>query len=426
MHSPQGTVVRTIKGLRWYIAGLLCLSTALNYLDRQTLALLASTLEKEVGITTNQYAYVVTAFLVSYTIMYAVSGRVIDWLGTRKGFGIFVGAWSVIDLLHAFARNVLQFSFCRFLLGAAEPANFPAGAKAVSEWFPMRERALAVGVFNSGTAIGACLAAPIVAWVTIHWGWRYTFVVGAVLSAAWAIAWMLVYRVPREHRRLGADELKLIEDGAAPAVKRTSVSLRRLLRVREVWGCILVRVLMDPISYFCIFWMPRFLQQERGFDLGMLGRYYWIPWVAGALGNLTGGAVPRYLTRRGWALGRARKTMMFVASAVLLLCFVAVPRVPSPGLSIALISLALFCTQNFCFMALPAETLPEEVVGSVTGFGGAMGSLVGALTMIIIGRVTKVWSFSPIFVVYSVFPMAAFFVVCTLLRNLGKAREIPA
>jgi ACS family hexuronate transporter-like MFS transporter len=379
-----------------------------------------------VGITTIQYSYVITAFLTSYTIMYAVSGRLIDYLGTRRGFSLFVSLWSVGDLLHAFARTALQFLFCRVLLGAVEPANFPAGAKAVSEWFPMRERALAVGIFNSGTAIGACAAAPLVAWITLHLGWRYTFVAGAGLSAAWVVLWLLVYRLPREHPRLSAMELSLIEDGAAPPVPRSAVPLRRILAIREVWGCILVRMLMDPISYFCIFWMPKFLQQERGFDLGAIGRYYWIPWVAAAAGNLTGGAVPRYLNRRGWSINRARKTIMLTASLGLWACFMLITRVPSPGLSVALISLALFCTQNFCFMALPAEAVPERIVGAVTGFGGAMGSLVGAVTMLVIGRIVRVSSFAPIFLVYAVFPLLAFGVVCILIRKLGEPREIPA
>jgi ACS family hexuronate transporter-like MFS transporter len=206
--------------------------------------------------------------------MYAVSGRLIDRLGTRRGFGIFVATWSVGDLLHALARTALQFSFCRVLLGAAEPANFPAATKAVSEWFPMRERALAVGVFNSGTAIGACAAAPMVAWITLNLGWRYTFVAGAGLSAAWVILWFLTYRLPREHPRLSAEELSLIEDGASPPAKRAAVPLRRILAMPEAWGCILARILTDPLSCFFIFWMPKFLQQERGFDLAALGKYF--------------------------------------------------------------------------------------------------------------------------------------------------------
>jgi ACS family hexuronate transporter-like MFS transporter len=426
MSTAQGTFVRKIRGLRWYIAGLLCLATALNYLDRQTLALLAQTLEQSLGITTIKYSYIVTAFLTSYTIMYAVSGRLIDRLGTRRGFGIFVSLWSVGDLLHALARTALQFSFCRVLLGAAEPANFPAATKAVSEWFPMRERAMAVGVFQAGTAIGACAAAPLTAWITLHWGWRYTFVVGAGLSAAWVVLWLLTYRLPRQHPRLSAEELRHIEEGSPPPVERTAVPLRRILGIREVWGCILVRMLMDPVSYFCIFWMPKFLQQERGFDLAAIGRYYWMPYVAAAFGNLVGGVAPRTLCRQGWSINRSRKTVMFSAASLFLACFVLTTRVPNPAITLGLISVAFFCHQVFCFMALPAEALPENVVGAVTGFGGALGSLAGAVSMLVIGRIVSVSLFMPIFVVYSILPLTAFAVVCVLIRNLGRVREIPA
>jgi ACS family hexuronate transporter-like MFS transporter len=418
--------VRTIKGLRWYIAGLLCLSTALNYFDRQILALLAKTLEQELGITTIQYSYIITAFLVSYTIMYAVAGRLIDRIGTRRGLPIFVSIWSVANLLHAFARTVLQFSFCRILLGAAEPANFPAGVKAVSEWFPMRERTLAVGIFNSGTAIGACMAAPIVAWITLNLGWRYTFVAGTGLGVAWVILWLLCYRLPRQHPRLSAEELSLIEDSTPPPAERVVVPLRRILATREAWGCILARVLMDPISYFYMFWMPKFLQQERGFDLAAIGRYYWIPYVASAVGNLFGGVLPHYLSRYGWSINRSRKTAMCVTSLLIWACFMLTTRVPNPAMTIVLISAVVFCTQTFMFMALPAEALPDNVVGTVTGFGGAMGSLMGVFTTLAIGRIVTVFSFTPVFMVYSFFPLMAFGVVCVLIKKLGQVREIPA
>jgi ACS family hexuronate transporter-like MFS transporter len=265
----------------------------------------------------------------------------------------------------------------------------------------------------------------MVAWITLILGWRYTFVASAALSAAWVLLWLQAYRLPRQHPRLSAEELSLIEDGATPPAKQAATPLRRILRTREVWGCILVRILMDPISYFCIFWMPKFLQQERGFDLAAIGRYYWIPWVAAAVGNLTGGAVPRYLSRHGWSINRSRKTVMFVASLLLLACFMLITRVPNPAMSVALISVAMFCTQNFCFMALPAEALSGNVVGTVTGLGGAMGSLVGAMTMLAIGRIVSVASFMPIFIVYSVFPMMAFGVVCMLITKLGQPCEIP-
>jgi ACS family hexuronate transporter-like MFS transporter len=416
----------TIKGLRWYIVSLVALTTALNYFDRQTLALLAGTLEKVLGISTIQYSYMTAAFLTSYTVMYAVSGRLIDRLGTRRGLAIFVAGWSVADALHALARTALQFSMCRFLLGAMEPANFPAGVKAVSEWFPMRQRALAVGIFNSGTAIGAAIAAPVVAWITLHFGWRYAFVTGSALSMVWAILWLLVYRLPRQHPWLGAGELRLIEEHAGMAAAPPPVPVRRILRMREARGCILARMLTDPISYFFAFWVPTFLQQERGFDLAAIGRYYWIPYVALAVGNVAGGAVPGWLIRGGWSVDRARKSVMFSASCLIPACFVLITRVPSPAWAVALISVAMFCHAAWANMVLPAEVFPKHVVGTVSGLGGAFGSLVGAVTMLLIGRTVALASFTPIFIIYAALPVTAWVIVCVLVPQLGRVRDLGA
>src|SRR5688572_17574608 len=197
---------RPIRNLRWYIAVLLCLASELNYLDRQTLSVLADTIKRELGLTTIDYSYITTTFLVSYTIMYAVSGRLIDYLGTRRGFIIFVSSWSVANMLHGLANTVLQFAFFRALLGATEPANFPGGVKAVSEWFPIRERAMAVGIFNAGTALGSALATPIVSWIALTWGWRYAFVVTGALGFVWVAVWVAFYRLPQDHPRLSESE----------------------------------------------------------------------------------------------------------------------------------------------------------------------------------------------------------------------------
>jgi len=412
-----------IKGLRWYIVGLLCLVTAFNYFDRQTLALLAGTLEKVWGITTIRYSYITAAWLTSYTIMNAVSGRLIDYLGTRRGLAIFVFAWSGVDALHALARTFLQLSACRFLLGATEAANFPAGVKAVAEWFPMRERALAVGIFNSGTAIGAAAAAPVVVWITLHFGWRYTFVAGSALSAVWLVAWLLCYRVPSQHPWLRKEELALIEKDAQPGARPAPVPMRRILATREVWGCILARVLTDPISFLFAFWMPKFLQQERGFDLAAIGKYFWIPYVGLAVGNIAGGAVPGWLVRRGWSLDRARKATMFAASCAIAACFILITRVPSPAWAVALLSGAMFCHAAWANMTLPAEVFPQHVVGSISGFAGGLSSLIGAVIMLAIGRTVTISSFTPVFIIYSALPMAGLAAVCILIGRIGAVRE---
>ncbi len=413
-----------IPGLRWYIVALLCLASELNYLDRQTLSVLAQTIQDELGITTMQYANITSAFLVSYTIMYAVCGRLVDVLGTRYSFIFFVSGWSVANMLHTFARTAAQFSVCRFLLGATEPMSFPAGIRAVTEWFPLRERALAVGIFNAGTAIGAAVAAPMVAWVTLAWGWRYAFIVGGVLGLVWVLAWAVVFRLPRLHAWLDPRELAQIEEGQDPAAAAAPpVPIRRLLSTRAVWGCIMARVLTDPISYFFIFWMPKFLQQERGFNLADLGRYGWIPFVGLALGNLAGGAVPGYLLRRGWSLDRARKRVMLTASAVMPVSLVTIILLPSPVAAIAMISVAMFAHAAWANMALPTEVFPKHVVGSVTGFAGAFGGIAGILTQQAIGWTVQHVSYTPVFLVCSVMHLLTFAVVCWLIGELGVIRH---
>lgn len=416
---------KPIPGLRWYMVGMLCLASELNYLDRQTLSVLAQTIQDELHLTTMQYADITSAFLVSYTIMYAVSGRLVDWLGTRRSFLFFVTGWSIANMLHAFARTAGHFTACRFLLGAMEPANFPAGVKAATEWFPMRQRALAVGIFNAGTTIGSAMAAPVVGFIALTWGWRWAFVVGGALGLVWVFVWKLVYHVPREHPRISAAELALIEaDRPANETAPPRVPILRLLAMRETWGCILARALTDPISYFFFFWTPKFLQTERGFSLTDIAKYSWIPFVAGAVGNIAGGAVPTWLTSQGWTLNRARKTTMFVASCCMpVWCFLIV-QVPNPALAVVFASAAMFCHTLWANITLPAEKFPGHVVGSISGFGGCIGGAFGVLTQQGIGWTVQNVSFTPVFAVCAFVHLIAFFGVSYLVGELGKVRDV--
>ncbi len=417
---------RPIKNLRWYVAILLCLSSELNYLDRQTLSVLADTIQRELNLTTVDYSRITSTFLVSYTIMYAVSGRLIDRLGTRRGFLIFVSGWSIANMLHAFATGLRSFMFFRFLLGAAEPANFPGGVKAVSEWFPMRERALAVGIFNAGTALGSATAVPLVSWIALTWGWRYAFVVTGAIGFIWVAVWAVFYRLPQVHPRLSDAERELILSGDAEEEKNNPgpVSIGRLLSMRETWGCMLARVLTDPISYFLFFWTPKYFQQERGFNLAEVGAYLWIPYVALTLGNLASGAIPRYLISRGWTVNRARKTTMLVVSCLMPICCLMVTRVDSPTVAIGLMTAIMFGHAAWGNITLPAEVFPKGVVGSVSGFGGALGGLAGVITQLGIGWVVQNLSFTPIFAACSVAYLIAFALVHILIGELGRVRHL--
>jgi ACS family hexuronate transporter-like MFS transporter len=418
---------RPIPHLRWGVAVMLCLASELNYLDRQTLSVLAATIQADLGLSDVAYSHITSTFLMSYTVMYAVAGRLVDALGTRRSFLIFVSAWSVANMLHGLARTALQLSFFRFLLGAAEPANFPAGLKAVSEWFPMRERALAVGIFNAGTAVGGAFAVPVVSFIALRWGWRWAFVGTGALGFAWVAAWALLYRLPQDHPRLGAAERALIfGEGSSGGEPRTepTVSVRQVLRMRAAWGCILARALTDPISYFLNFWIPKYLQAERGFTLAALGRYGWIPFAALAAGNIFSGAVPRWLISRGWPLDRARKaTMLAVSCAMPVLCFL-VTRVESQAWALAVVSALFFGHAAWGNITLPTEVFPRHAVGTVTGLGGALGGLMGVLTQLAIGWVVQNLSFAPIFAAISVAYLLALALVQLLIGELGRVREV--
>lgn len=406
--------------LRWSIAALLCLSSTLNYLDRQTLSVLAATIQRELHLTDVQYSYVTSSFLLSYTVMYAVSGRVIDAIGVRKGLMLFVTAWSIVTMLHGLTASLVGLAFFRFLLGATQPANFPAGVRAAAEWFPLRERALAVGIFNSGTAIGGALAAPIVSAIALAFGWRSAFAVNGALGFFWVAIWARFYDRPEAHPRLSADERALIlaDRGAGSSTARP-VPIVKLLSLPETWGCMMPRILLDPVTYFLTFWIPKYLQQERGFSLADLGRYAWIPFAALAVGNIAGGAIPRYLIARGWSINRARKTTMFGVSAGIAVCFLLITRVDSAGAALFLISAVMFGHGAWGNITLPAEVFPPNAVGSVTGFGGALGAGIGFFTQLGIGWVVQNVSYTPLFIVCAFAYLLTFALVSWLVGELG-------
>lgn len=418
---------KPIPGLRWYIVALLAAASELNYLDRQTLSVLAQTIQDELGFTTIEYGYITSAFLASYTVMYLISGRLVDWLGSRRSFSLFVTGWSLSTMLHFFARTPFQFASCRFLLGATEPANFPAGVKAVSEWFPLRERALAVGLFNAGTAVGAGLAAPLVSLIALTLGWRWAFVVTGGLGLTWVLLWRQVYRSPAEHPRLSPAERALILEGqsASPAAE-PPMPWRELLRLRATWACVLARMLTDPISYFFIFWTPKYLQQAQGFDLAAIGKFSWIPFVALALGNIAGGLVPNRLVRRGWTVNRARKSTMLLASLAMPVLCISIARTTSPSLALTFMSCAMFAHAAWANMTLPAELLPTRAIGSVTGLAGALGGVMGILSQTAIGWTVQNISFAPVFAVAAFMHLAALSGVSLLAGKIGESSPAAA
>lgn len=419
---------RKIKHLRWYIAILLCFASELNYMDRNTLSVLKVTIQKALSFDDNGYALITATFLWTYAVAYVISGWVVDRLGSRRGFLVFVSGWSIANMLHAFATGVGSFQFYRGLLATMEPANFPAGIKAVTEWFPMRERALAVGLFNAGTALGNTLAVPVAAGIALKFGWQAAFVFTGAIGFVWVAIWFFFYQVPTEHPNITDEEKQLILEGREPDEHPDTAkpAFSQLLRMPETWGCALARMLTDPISYFLFFWTPSYLEKERGFDLKQVGMYAWIPFAALTIGNIFSGAMPRFLISRGWELNRARKTTMLgVSIAMLVLCIV-VTQATSPVMAVLVLAGVMFGHAAWGNITLPAEVFPRTAVGTVTGFGGFLGGIAGGITQLVIGGVVMKYGYAPIFAVCAAMYLLALLMVHLLIGKLGEIRQIPA
>jgi MFS transporter, ACS family, hexuronate transporter len=417
---------RPIKHLRWYVAIMICFASELNYMDRNTLSVLKDTIQKDLNFNDSGYALITATFLWTYAVAYVISGWVVDRLGSRRGFLFFVSGWSIANMLHALATGVGSFQFFRGLLATMEPANFPAGIKAVSEWFPMRERALAVGIFNAGTALGNTLAVPVAAAVALAYGWQAAFVFTGAVGFIWVAIWYFFYRLPQDHPRISEEEKQLILAGREEedATAHERVSLWQVLKMKATWGCALARLLTDPISYFLFFWTPSYLQTERGFDLKQVGMYAWIPFAALTLGNLFSGAMPRFLISRGWALNTARKTTMLgVSLAMLVLCFL-VTQAVTPVMAVLVLAGVMFGHAAWGNITLPAEVFHRNAVGTVTGFGGFLGGIAGGITQLIIGSVVMTYGYGPIFAVCSVMYLVALGLVHLLIGELGVIRQV--
>ncbi len=415
-----------IRHLRFGVAALLCLASTLNYLDRQTLSVLADTIKREQGLSASDYADITSAFLVTYMVMYLVGGRIVDRIGTRRSFLVFASAWSLATMVHGLAGSVRQFQAARLLLGATQPVNFPAGVRAVAEWFPMRERALAVGIFNSGTALGSTLAVPVVSAIALLAGWRWAFALTGGLGFAWVALWALVYRLPKDHPRLGEDERALISEGRSETEDAVPPRLATLLRMKETWGCVAARALTDPVTYFLTFWVPLYLQQERGFSLAQLGAVGWVPFAALAVGHVASGAIPRALVARGRSLDAARKGTMLVAAVGNAVLLLVLARAGDPVLALACLTLVFFGHAAWGNITLPAEVFPARAVGTVSGLGGCLGSATGVVTQQVIGHLAGAGAWAPLFLGCAVAYVLAQVAVVTLVGEQGRMRVVGA
>jgi len=411
---------RPIRNLRWQIGGLLFASTVINYIDRQTLSVLAPFLKEEHHWTNSDYASILLAFRLAYTIMQFQSGRLLDRVGTRRGLSLSVAFYSVVAGLTALAGGLWSFRIFRFLLGAGEAANWPGATKAVSEWFPARERAWAVALFDSGSSVGGAIAPFLVLYLYRTFGtWRPVFVITASLGGLWLLAFRLLYFRPEQHPRISQKELKLIrgdEPEKAESSQGPPVGWARLLRYRQTWGIILGRALLDPYWFMVAEWFPIFLL-SKGFRIEQSILGIWAPFVAADLGNLFGGALSSYWISRGWPVGKARRGVLLIFGPSMLVL------IPAAFLSDYVWLIGLFSWATFAyaacatiFLALPADVFDSRVVASVSGLSGTAAGAVALVTTYLIGHVADRSSFQPVILAASVVPCIATALLCWLVR----------
>ncbi|MEP6944298.1 MAG: MFS transporter [Acidobacteriota bacterium] len=413
-----------INGLRWLIISLVFLATLINYIDRLTVSVLAPAITHDLNLSNTEYGGIATWFLFAYTISQSLSGRLYDRVGIKRGFSISILIWSLAAMAHRFATGLGNLSLFRFILGLGEAGNWPGAAKTVSVWFPARQRALGMAIFNSGAAIGSIVAPPVIVGVTAYFGgdWRPTFVVTGTLGFLWLVLWWFVYDTPEKHRWLTAAEYAIITeddtesvrhrdsetaltdsliDGSTPHVISTPAPLGwlELLRYRQTWAIIIARFLVDPVWWLYITWLPLYLSQVYGFDLKQIGLFAWVPYVAADAGSLFGGWFSGYLIGRGWSVDRGRKAAILIG-ALLMPAGILAAFTSDAMIALGLIGVVLFGFQTWInnVQTLPSDLFPSNAVGSVAGLGGT-GAGIGSMIFIFsTGWVVDHFSYTPILI----------------------------
>ncbi|MCI4670375.1 MAG: MFS transporter [Bacteroidia bacterium] len=402
-----------LKGLRWWIVGLVGLATVINYIDRNALAVMWPGISEDLGMTKDDYAMIISVFMVAYAIGQSLFGKIFDAIGTRISFVFSILIWSVSIACHSLARGVFGFSAARFGLGFGEAGNWPGATKSNAEWFPINERALAQGIFNSGASLGAVISAPLIAVMYEGIGWRSTFLLVAGLGLLWIIPWLIINKKgPKEHPWLSDEEKNYILEGQKleafdeeHADSETSEEEEvvptwgQLLAYKESWAVIISRFFLDPVWWLFVSWLPIYLAEQFGFQVKEIGLFAWVPYVGAALGSLLGGWLSGYWIRKGWSVNRARKTSIVIGGALMLPSLLLTSVASTPTLAVSLIAVILFGFQISIgnIQTLPSDYFSGKTVGSLAGLGGT-AAVVGVLITIQLVPIITESSYVPFFI----------------------------
>lgn len=372
---------------RWVVCGLLFFATTINYIDRQVIGLLKPTLELEFNWSESDYANIVMAFAACYALGFIIFGNIIDKIGSKIGYSISIIVWSIAAMLHAIVKSTLGFGIVRGLLGLGEAGNFPAAVKAVAEWFPKKERALATGIFNSGTSIGAVTAPIMVPWILGLYGWQEAFLITGALGFVWLIFWWLFYEVPSRHKKLSTEEFEFIHlDHDPDDDHKGSVKWRKLLSIKQTWVFIIGKLLTDPVWWFFLFWLPSYFSSTFNLDLKKPSLHLVIVYSATTVGSIAGGYLSSYLIRKGWPIIKARKTALLIA-AFSVLPIILARYATDIWVAVAIISIAAAAHQAWSsnIFTIVSDMVPKKAVSSVVGIGGMTGSIGSTFFPLLVG-----------------------------------------
>ena len=416
----EGARVR-IGRYRWTICALLFFATTINYIDRQVLGILAPTLQADLGWNEQQFGDIVSWFTIAYALGFLVVGRIMDRVGTRRGFAGAIVIWSVAAMAHAFARTAAGFSAARFALGLGESGNFPASLKTVAEWFPSRERAFATGIFNAGSNVGAILTPIIVPWIALRWGWQAAFIATGALGFVWLVVWLLVYRSPEQHPKCTPAELAYIRSDPIDPVQ--PVSWAQLLRYRQTWAFALGKGLTDPIWWFYLFWLPKFLDARYGIKLAQLAAPLIVIYLLADVGSVFGGWLSGAFIKRGWSVNAGRKMTMLIA-ALLIVPTMFAPAATNMWVAVCIVGVAAAAHQWWSanIFTLPSDMFPGFAVGSVVGIGGFFGAAGGFLFQRATGWLLQRngSNYTPIFIVCGLAYVTALLVIHLLVPRVER------
>lgn len=382
--------------MRWKIALMLAIITTINYIDRSVFGVVAPVIRELFDIGDADYGLITSGFLFAYAIGQLISGPIIDRLGTKKAFSLAALLWSVSTMLHSLGRGLWSFFALRVSLGLTEAANFPAATKSVAHWFPAQERSTAVGIVMLGAGLGAIITPPLTVLIIEQLDWRYAFIIPGALGFLWVLIWQRWFHLPEDHPTISDNERAMILDNRSPQISAEPWS--QLLAYKEFWGLLIARVVSDFPFYFFLFWLPQYLVDARGFDLRAIALFAWLPWVAADLGALTGGSLSSALLKRGYSINFARKAVIWLGAALVLVTIPAV-LVDSAMLALGLICFGLFAIQikGSVFFTLPSDLFPAAKVATVWGVFGATGSIGAAILGYIAGNMIEHSGYTNVF-----------------------------